>query len=178
MLPQLSQITNDAILNGYDFEALFSKIKNNKQEIEEYIYGYALSEDKISYLESMADDKVVKCDRIGLFSDKLAEYVKEAERIPHTRIFKGFCRGYDEDYEEGEEVSIYRIIVMNDHAETAIVRDLKHIEGGVFIGLSVWNANLNYKKAINVIDELGEDGLIQVAGNMVDKFKIFTHILI
>lgn len=178
LLPKLNETVNDAILNGYDFEELFSKIKNNKQEIEEYIYGYALSEDKISYLESMADDKVVKCDRIGLFSDKLDQYVKEVEKMPHTRILKGFCRGQDEDYEDGPEVSIYRIIIINDHAKTVIVRDLKHMEGGVFIGLSVWNAILNYNDAVNMIDESGTDGLIQKAGQMVDKFKIFSHILI
>lgn len=176
MLPTLTETINNAALDGYDFENLASKIKNNKRGIQEYMYGYALAEDKRSYLESMAEDRVSDCDRIFLLKDKLGGYVKEVEKMPHTRIIKGFYKQKDEDHTE-KYVSVYRIIILNDHAKTAIVRDLDYSSDGLFEGLSIWHAPLDYNYAANVLDRSGAEELLKIAGEVSETFIIDDHIL-
>lgn len=58
---------NDSMGYDYDFNSMIKKINDAKINIREYIYGYSLAKNKVSYLESMAKYEVEPCDRIYLF---------------------------------------------------------------------------------------------------------------
>lgn len=169
----MEQIKEEALLCGYDFEELIENLKENGIYKREYVYGYSLAEDKIKYLESMAENKVVHCDRIKLFKKELKEHLKKIESKPHTRIFSGYYILEGMYKEDGSTVdtSIFRIISINDRDQKAIVRHMEYVyDDHSDESIAVYFAELDYEQAIEVIETSGVDELIQTAEQIVGAF--------
>lgn len=152
MRMSLEQVVNDTLTYGYDFHELLNNLEK-KIEQREYIYGYALAEDKVGYLESMAENRVIYCDRIYLFQEEINDYLHEIESMPHSRIFSGFVAANDFKHEDGSifKASVFRIILINAHNKTSFARDLEYMDNGFREILSVWGSNLNYEDVSKII---------------------------
>lgn len=169
----IDQIKEEALIYGYDFEGLIESLKGDGVYEKEYIYGYTLAEDKISYLESMAENKVIHCDRIQLFKNEIKEYLKKVEGIPHTRIFSGFYVLEGMNKEDGQivDASIFRIISFNDQDKTGIVKDIEYVYDDPYDeSLAIYTAELDYEEATKIMEIGGSGQLLDVAVELVDSF--------
>lgn len=149
----LEQIKEDALVYGYDFEELLASLKNNHKNMKEYIYGYSISDDKDGYLESMAKDEVIGCDRIFYFEEELKDYLHQIELKPHTQIMSGFLvlKNAMSDYEKNCNASTFRILSINDDTKRVFVKDIEYMNYGIGETLCVYHADISYNKAIQEI---------------------------
>lgn len=166
----LEQVVCDAAMYGYDFKKLINKL-DEKYDIKECVYGYALAKDKKNYLESIKNGKIAFCDKIYLFQSEIDEYLKEfKEKHPHLRIFSGFSKQ--------KSGSLFIIISINDIDKRAFVRELEHINDEITDLLRVWSANLNYNNLIDILKTMKVEELIQKAPELDLFFDILDEIKI
>lgn len=162
----LEEIIDDAIMLGYDFGELITR-KENKFNYKEYIYGYSLADDKLGYLEAMAKNEVMYCDRIKYFEEELQDCLAEMEKLPHSKIISGFfeSKNFKDEYDEFRVSSTFRIILLDEHNRKAIAKDFEYIDDGDSEVLCVYIANLYY---VETMDELNINGLDSLFKNVED----------
>lgn len=172
----LDEVVSDALLHGYNFNELVHNLKEKEINIKEYIYGYGSSEDKISYLESMANDTVEYCDRIHIFKDEMNDFIKEFEAMPLFKIFHGFeqeeiCNPDGSVY----DASILMVVGINDTTKEAFIYKMEYAYGydefDKYDKLDIWRADINYDPIRSIINIYGEDHLIEKVGDFMLLFK-------
>lgn len=157
----LEEIIEDSLLNGYDFQELISNLNKNKRNIREYLYGYTLSKDKFQYLETMAKNKVINCDRIYCFENELKEYLRKIEAMPHSKILSGFYTTKDIEADDGllYDMSVFRIILIDADTCSAFVKEIEYIDYGFEEDLAVYHAEINFERAKKEIETNGDVSL-------------------
>lgn len=170
----LDEIVEEALLLGYDFNSLYSNLKKSKRRIKEYVYGYTLAEDKLSYLESMGDNTVVDCDRIRCFEKELEEYRQKIKLIPQTRMMAGFFVNEKIVADDGSvhDVSVYRIVSVDEDAKTAFVKDVEYIDYGFSEALCTYHADLDYE---DIMDHINTKGFSDLFDNTEEYANVFAE---
>lgn len=159
----LEEIVEDSLLNGYDFQELLSNLKIKKRNIKEYLYGYTLSENKVQYLESMAKNKVVPCDRIRCFQAEIDDLIYELKVMPGTRMISGFFIVDQILLKDGslQNDSVFKVILVDDNEKSAFVKEIEYIDFGSSDVLCVYRADLDYKLMMDHINAKGVSDLFE-----------------
>lgn len=170
MVMTFDEIKNEALLIGYDFHSLCSK---NKNYTKEYIYGYTLADDKVSYLESIANGKVIYADRIKCFEKELEEFRKITMAMPHTKVMSGFYLNKDVIADDGSiyDTSLYRVVLLNEDKKTVVVKDVEYIDYGYSEALVVYSAILDYEKVLNHVNTKGLPDFFENVYNYTYNFE-------
>lgn len=179
MKMSLEEVINEAALHGYNFDELLESYDSLCEKRNAW-YGYALSEGKLAYLEAMADKKIDYCDKLHYFEDDLKEYLEEIKTIPHTKIISKFHILTDVTDGQGDlyDASLFRIVSINDDNKTAFLKDIEYSDHENCELYTVWRANLDYTKTIDMISLYGEDAIISRAEEVSDGFSIEDNVYI
>lgn len=163
----LEEVSAEALLYGYNFEDLALKLQEKGVNEKEYIYGYILAENKVSYLESMASGNITYCDRILLFEDELKDYLNTLKKTPGIQIFYDFLPQQDM-YDSTHDISIFRIIGVNYDSGKAFVRDIEYdYKTYDSDQVNIWGSDLDYYQLICEIERSPTVTTVQVAKDIV-----------
>lgn len=170
----LEEIVADAAMNGYDMKSILDQYGENRCEIRTILYGYALSEDKLAFLENLYSGGKVQCNKILYFEDELKDYLNEIKTTSHTKIISGFHVLKDVEYDNGSlyDASIFRILLIDDNSKKAFVKDIEYMDNVFSEQLCIWSADLDYAQAIQTISLQGEDELLEASKDMVGLFML------
>lgn len=175
----LEEVAGDALIYGYDFQELVNKLKDKNIPIKEYIYGYTLSKDKVSYLESMAEGNIDYCDRIHMFSEELSALIKKVEALPLFEVFCSFFIQEDmyKEYGDTHDVSVLRIIGINDSQKEAFVRDVEYAYDNEEVDeLRIWGADLDYEELISTIGTSKTDNIVAKSEDLVKALSLLETV--
>lgn len=173
MKTTLEEVVNEAYLFGYDFNELLSNLKVENLDIEEYLYGYYISKDKVSYLELMAEGHVSYCDRIFLCTNEIQDYVERLKSEPNTKIFSDFYKIENNERDDGVtcDMCIFRIIGIRDLEREVFVIDLEYnYKEKNSHQLGIWRSEMDYEQVSNIISSSGTNDLIQKSRYFVWMF--------